>query len=108
MTVPSLVKSHCAKSFSAVKPMFIDFLSWVVLHGEPEDTCVVLNSLVNIPMIIERLHFFDTVRAYLDNDGPADDKMEYILSKGITVEDMRHEYSDFNDINDYLIATIDI
>lgn len=87
---------------------FIDWLSWVVLNGEPKYTSVVMNSLVNVPMIIDRLHSYDTVRVYFDNDSSADDKIEYILSQGIGVEDMRGEYSDFNDINDFLVTNFDI
>ena len=87
---------------------FIDYLSWVTLHGEPKHTSVILNSLVNVPMIVDALLGYDSVECYLDNDLPADDKMEYLYSKGVSVKDMRGEYSDYNDINDMLVSGFDM
>lgn len=85
-----------------------DFLSHVILQGEPEQTCVVLNSLIFIPMMTEFLQGYDKINLYLDNDPPADMKIEYLLAQNLPIEDCRDWYNEYNDINDYLIANFDI
>jgi len=86
---------------------FFDFLSYELIYGEPTDTCVILNSLVYIPMIIDLLLGYDVVESWLDNDGAADLKMEHMESHDVPLKDMREQYKDFNDLNDYLSANFD-
>ena len=86
---------------------FIDYLSYEVIWGAPKHTCIVMNSIVYTPMIIDYLRGFDNVEAWWDADGPADDKIDYIISQGIPIIDKRGEYDGFNDINDYLKANFD-
>ena len=82
----------------------LDFLSHIVLRGRPQNVCIILNSLTFIPMITDTLRSYKTRNMYLDNDGAADQKLEYLLQENITFDDRRGEYSKFNDINDYLVS----
>lgn len=45
---------------------FIDFLSYVVLHGDCDT--VVLNSVINVPKRIEILDKYNRIYCHLDND----------------------------------------
>jgi len=85
-----------------------DFLSYTILKEPPYNTCIVLNSLVFIPFLTDHLRIYDTINLYLDNDGPADDKIEYMFAQGLSPIDKRGWYSDYNDINDKLMAEYDI
>lgn len=82
-----------------------DFLTYVLLHGQPNETCVVLNSLVHIHMMDTHLRAYDKINAFFDNDGAGDEKVDWLLAGDYPVEDMRHLYSEYNDYNDFLIAT---
>jgi len=80
----------------------VDWLSYVVLHGEPSYKCIVLNSLVYIPFLLEELKQCDVVHWWGDNDVAADEKTELMLAEHITLMDHRGEYSGYGDLNEYL------
>jgi hypothetical protein len=79
-----------------------DFLSYEVMYGEPPATSIILNSLVFIPMIVEHLKQYDVINLLLDNDGPAEEKIDYLLQEGVNIHDARHLYKGYNDLNEML------
>lgn len=85
-----------------------DWLSYVVLYGEPDHDCIVLHSLVYITMLIDELKEYKLVHAWLDNDNAADTKMELMQSEGIPLMDHRETYKGYNDINEFLTNNFDI
>ena len=80
---------------------FIDFLSYVVLHGDCD--AVVLNSVINVPKSIDYLNRFDSVYCHLDNDKAGHDATEQIkiLCK-VNVIDASDEYEGAKDLNEFL------
>ena len=80
---------------------FIDFLSYVVLHGECD--AIVLNSVINVPKSIDYLNRYDSVYCHLDNDKAGHDATEQIriLYKG-NVIDASEEYGEAKDLNEFL------
>jgi len=86
---------------------FIDFLSYVTLYGNPNHTCIILNSLVFIPMMIDVLQAYDVVHLWLDLDAAADMQVEYLMDNKVNIVDHRDVFSPHKDLNDYLQQTID-
>lgn len=80
---------------------FIDFLSYVVLHGDCD--AIVLNSVINVPKSIDYLNRYDSVYCHLDNDKAGHDATEQIriLCKG-NVIDASEEYEEAKDLNEFL------
>ena len=80
---------------------FIDFLSYVVLHGDCD--AIVLNSVINVPKSIDYLNRYDSVYCHLDNDKAGHDATEQIriLCKG-NVIDAPEEYGEAKDLNEFL------
>ena len=80
---------------------FIDFLSYVVLHGDCD--AIVLNSVINVPKSIDFLNRYDSVYCHLDNDKAGHDATEQIriLCKG-NVVDASEEYGEAKDLNEFL------
>ena len=80
---------------------FIDFLSYVVLHGECD--AIVLNSVINVPKSIDYLNRYDSVYCHVDNDKAGHDATEQIriLYKG-NVIDASEEYGEAKDLNEFL------
>lgn len=80
---------------------FIDFLSYVVLHGDCD--AIVLNSVINVPKSIDYLNRYDSVYCHLDNDKAGHDATEQIriLCKG-NVIDASEEYGEAKDLNEFL------
>jgi hypothetical protein len=85
-----------------------DYLSYVILKGEPKHTSICLNSLVFIPMMMDVLIGYDNVHSYLDLDAAADRMMEEMADNKVTVTDHRDEFDGYKDMNEFLCATIDI
>ena len=85
---------------------FIDFLSYLTMKGKETAPCLVLNSVSNLPRAIAYLHEngTDSVRAFLDNDGPGRKALQALQSSGIKVEDMSRHYSRYKDLNEYHVA----
>lgn len=81
---------------------FMDFLSYLVLHGECD--AVVLNSLVNIPQALPVLERYSQVFCHLDNDAAGRMGTQQIATAlGKKSTDMAHEYEGNKDLNEYLI-----
>lgn len=80
---------------------FIDFLSYVVLHGDCD--AIVLNSIINVPKSIDYLNRYDSVYCHLNNDKAGYDATEQIriLCKG-NVIDASEEYGEAKDLNEFL------
>ncbi|WP_036932156.1 toprim domain-containing protein [Prevotella sp. HUN102] len=85
---------------------FMDFLSHLTMKGKETAPCLVLNSVSNLPRVIDYLHEkgIDAVRAFLDNDQAGRQALQGTQSSGIKVEDMSRHYSQHKDLNDYHIA----
>jgi len=78
---------------------FMDWLSYVVLHGEPKCDTYVLNGLGMLNVVkpfLEDKH----ILFMLDNDTPANNALEEL--KDYNVTDMRGEYAFYKDYNEYL------
>jgi hypothetical protein len=84
---------------------FIDYLSYEAMFGELGHTVIVLNSLVFIPMIKDVLRGYGMVNMRLDNDGAADDKLEYLRANEIDFVDQRYSLQGFKDWNELLVNT---
>ena len=80
---------------------FIDFLSYVVLHGDCD--AIVLNSVINVPKSIDYLNRYDSIYCHLDNDKAGHEASEQIkiLCKG-NVIDASDEYEGAKDLNEFL------
>ena len=80
---------------------FIDYLSYVVLHGDC--LAVVLNSITNTERAVDTLREYPNIICHLDNDRGGKNALE-ILRKalGNRIMDASHEYEGYNDLNEYL------
>lgn len=105
--ISTMKADHSSLTINLFEGLF-DFLSFAVLTDQTLPTCIVLNSLVFIPMMTEFLHGYDEINLYLDNDGAADDKIEYMFANGLKPTDRRDWYKDYNDLNDYYVDNYDI
>lgn len=81
---------------------FVDFLSYASLNKDFEVTCIILNSLANIPKLENHLKENDQVELYLDNDLAGDKASDY-LCQTYDAKDMRSLYPNYKDLNDYLM-----
>jgi len=80
----------------------MDFLSYMVLYGGLGHEIIVLNSLIFIPMLTDYLKGFSHVHIWLDNDGPADLKTDYLKENGVNIVDHRKEFEGYSDLNERL------
>jgi len=78
---------------------FIDFLSYVVMFGEPEHTTVILNSTVFVHMMLDILQGLDKVHCLVDNDSAGNKAIDEMLSSNVNVIDRRDIFADYNDLN---------
>lgn len=85
---------------------FMDFLSLLTMKGKEFAPCLVLNSVSNLPRVIDYLHEkgIDAVRAFLDNDQAGRKALQTLRSAGINIEDMSRHYSRYKDLNEYHVA----
>ena len=85
---------------------FFDFLSFKnieeSLENEPSDY-MILNSVSMINKIKNSLENYEKIDLYFDNDEAGNRAVEIIKSEGNDAEDCRVLYSDFKDLNDWLI-----
>lgn len=84
---------------------FIDFLSYLTMKGKEAATCLVLNSVSNLPRAISYLYEngIDSVRAFLDNDDAGQKALQALQSARINVEDMSRQYG-YKDFNEYHVV----
>lgn len=94
---------------------FMDFLSYVVIHGggEPGYDICVLNSVANLEKCLDWLYAHQTVGAYLDNDA-AGKRALALISEGLpegkegdVVCDLSGLYPDHKDLNEMLCASLE-
>ena len=85
---------------------FFDFLSFKniekSLENEPSDY-MILNSVSMIHKIKNSLENYEKIDLYFDNDEAGNCAVEIIKNERIEAEDCRVLYSDFKDLNDWLI-----
>jgi len=85
---------------------FFDFLSFKnvenFLEKEPADY-LILNSVSMISNIKKSLDSYENIELYLDNDEAGNRAVEMIENENKNAEDCRVLYSDFKDLNDWMI-----
>lgn len=85
---------------------FFDFLSFKnvesYLEKRPSDY-IILNSVAMISNIKNTLENYKNIELYFDNDQAGNRAVEMIKKKSQNAEDCRVLYSDFKDLNDWLI-----
>ncbi len=85
---------------------FFDFLSFKnlekFLEKEPSDY-IILNSASMIHNIKNSLGKYENIELYFDNDEAGNRAVEMITSENKNAEDCRVFYSDFKDLNDWVI-----
>lgn len=84
----------------------MNFLSLLTMKGKEFAPCLVLNSVSNLPRVIDYLHEndIDSIRAFLDNDSSEHQALQAIQSSSIKVEDMSRHYARYKDLNEYHVA----
>ena len=85
---------------------FFDFISFKnienYLEKEPSDY-VILNSVLMLNKIKSEIGNYKNIELYFDNDDAGNRAVNMIKNESKSVEDCRLLYSDFKDINDWLI-----
>lgn len=80
---------------------FIDFLSYVELHGGCD--AVVLNSVINVTKALSVLNKYHKVYCHLDNDEAGRNATKQIMMACVSeVFDASSEYAESKDINEFL------
>ncbi|WP_312171815.1 toprim domain-containing protein [Chryseobacterium sp.] len=85
---------------------FFDFLSFKTLENELEkqpSDYLILNSVSMIHNIKNLLGKYDKVELYFDNDEAGNRAVKMIKNENQNTEDCRILYSDFKDLNDWLV-----
>lgn len=87
----------------AVFEGFIDYLSALTLDIISEADAIILNSVVNVNMVVPYLRNYTVINCYLDNDNAGQTALSELTSiYGSTVIDRSTLYSEFNDLNEHL------
>lgn len=82
---------------------FIDYLSYLILHGECD--AVVLNSIVNIPNALSILNEYSQIYCHLDNDTAGKMATRQIMEAlGAKCREASNEYGAYKDLNEYLMS----
>ena len=80
---------------------FIDFLSYVELHGACD--AIVLNSVINVTKALNILTKYHKVYCHLDNDEAGRSATKQIMMACVgDVVDSSSEYAESKDINEFL------
>lgn len=88
----------------AVFEGFIDYLSALTLGIISGADTIILNSVVNVNKAVPFLRGYKTINCYLDNDTAGQTALSELTAiYGSTVIDRSTLYSEFNDLNDYLV-----
>ena len=88
----------------AVFEGFIDYLSALALGIISGADAIILNSVVNVNKAVPYLRNYTVINCYLDNDNAGQTALSELTSiYGSTVIDRSTIYSEFNDLNEYLI-----
>ena len=83
---------------------FFDFLSACEFFEfvKPRHTTIILNSLVHLPNVLERLKMAQKVNVYFDNDNAGKKGLETIKATGANVFDGSSYYASHKDFNEFL------
>ena len=88
----------------AVFEGFIDYLSALTLDIISGADTIILNSVVNVNKAVPFLKGYRTINCYLDNDTAGQTALSELTAMyGSTVIDSSTLYSEFNDLNDFLV-----
>lgn len=88
----------------AVFEGFIDYLSSLALGIISGADAIILNSVVNVNKAVPFLRGYKTINCYLDNDTAGQTAFSELTAiYGSTVIDRSTLYSEFNDLNDFLV-----
>ena len=88
----------------AVFEGFIDYLSALALGIISGADAIILNSVVNVNKAVPYLKGYPTIKCYLDNDNAGQSALaELTAIYGSAVIDRSTLYSEFNDLNDFLV-----
>lgn len=88
----------------AVFEGFIDYLSALTLDIISGADTIILNSVVNVNKAVPFLRGYRTINCYLDNDTAGEIALSELTAiYGSTVIDRSTLYSEFNDLNDFLV-----
>lgn len=88
----------------AVFEGFIDYLSALTLDIISGADAIILNSVVNVNKVVPYLRNYTVINCYLDNDNAGQIALaELTAIYGSTVIDHSTLYSEFNDLNDFLV-----
>lgn len=88
----------------AVFEGFIDYLSALTLDIIRGADAIILNSVVNVNKVVPYLKGYTTINCYLDNDNAGQTALSELTAiYGSTVIDRSTLYSEFNDLNDFLV-----
>ena len=88
----------------AVFEGFIDYLSSLALGIISGADAIILNSVVNVNKAVPSLRNYTVINCYLDNDNAGQTALaELTAIYGSTVIDRSTLYSEFNDLNDFLV-----
>ena len=85
---------------------FMDFLSDVVMNGEPKSDIIVLNSLALLPRITDKLSIYPRIECYLDNDTAGRKAYESLRLSYQQTVDCSGNYQSHKDLNEQLIARL--
>lgn len=88
----------------AVFEGFMDYLSALTLDIISGADAIILNSIVNVNKAVPFLRGYKTINCYLDNDTAGQTALSELTAiYGSTVIDSSTLYSEFNDLNDFLV-----
>ena len=90
----------------AVFEGFIDYLSALTLGIIQGADAIILNSVSNVGKAIPYLRDYSTIHCYLDNDDAGQRALSMLAEQHGNVIDNSTLYSQFNDLNAYLIHSI--
>ncbi len=83
---------------------FIDYLSALALGIISGADAIILNSVVNVNKAVPYLKGYTAINCYLDNDNAGQSALaELTAIYGSTVINRSTLYSEFNDLNDFLV-----
>jgi hypothetical protein len=89
---------------------FFDFLSFLTFHKDHDlgYDFIILNSLTMLPVLKDNLERYSLVELYFDNDEAGDKATKEIQGNITLAEDKRSLYKNFKDLNEALMADIQI
>ena len=83
---------------------FIDYLSAIALGVISGADAIILNSVVDVNKVVPYLKDYNAINCYLDNDNAGQSALaELTAIYGSAVIDRSTLYSEFNDLNDFLV-----